>query len=196
MSKNRVEAFTDGVIAIIITIMVLELRPPAGGSFAALMSLRYQFLIYFVSFLTLAVYWNNHHHLFQVVKHVDSAVLWSNIAFLFASSLFPFATAWVGEHHVGAQAPELFYGAVVLLANVAYYALVQCLLRVNTKSNAITRVLGRGYFKPLITMGGNVVALGLGLVWAPLTIIIDTLLLLLWVIPEKRIAHHLANKED
>lgn len=191
MSKNRVEAFTDGVIAIIITIMVLELRPPAGGSFAALWSLRYVFLIYLVSFLTLAVYWNNHHHLFQAVKHVDGAVLWSNIGFLFASSLFPFATAWVGEHHVGATAPELFYGGVVLLANIAYWILVQCLMRVNTRSNAVQEVLGRGYRKPLITISANVVAILLGLWWAPLTIICDTLALLLWVVPERKLEQHL-----
>ncbi|WP_390410613.1 TMEM175 family protein [Lacticaseibacillus jixiensis] len=194
MSKNRVEAFTDGVIAIIITIMVLELRPPASGSFAALWSERYAFMIYLVSFLTLAVYWNNHHHLFQVVKHVNGAVLWSNIAFLFASSLFPFATAWVGERHFGATAPELFYGAIVLLANFAYWLLVQSLMRVNVHSNAVQQVLGRGYRKPLITMAGNVVALGLGLLWAPLTIIFDTLLLLLWVVPERQIEKELNQK--
>lgn len=195
MSKNRVEAFTDGVIAIIITIMVLELRPPAGGGFADLWGLRFEFLIYLVSFLTLAVYWNNHHHLFQIVKHVDGAVLWGNIAFLFATSLFPFATAWVGEHHVGAHAPELFYGFVVLLSDVAYYVLVQCLMRVNTKSNAVTVLLGRGYYKPLISIGVNIVALGLGALWAPLTIIVDTLLLLMWVIPERRIENHLIDKD-
>ncbi|MFD1486133.1 TMEM175 family protein [Lacticaseibacillus baoqingensis] len=193
MSKNRVEAFTDGVIAIIITIMVLELRPPAGGSFQALWDLRFQFLIYLVSFITLAVYWNNHHHLFQVVKHVDGAVLWANVAFLFAVSLFPFATAWVGERHLKSIAPELFYGGVVLLADITYYLLVQCLLRVNTKSDAISHVLGRGYRKPLITIAGNVLALGLGWWWAPLTIIVDTLLLLVWVVPERRIEQHLSH---
>ncbi|WP_461214519.1 TMEM175 family protein [Lacticaseibacillus sp. GG6-2] len=194
MSKNRVEAFTDGVIAIIITVMVLELRPPAGGGFADLWDLRFEFLIYLVSFLTLAVYWSNHHHLFQIVKRVDGAVLWSNIAFLFATSLFPFATAWVGQHHVGAHAPELFYGFVVLLSDVAYYVLVQCLMRVNTKSNAVTELLGRGYYKPLISIAVNIVALGLGALWAPLTIIVDTLLLLMWVIPERRIEHHLNDQ--
>ncbi|MCI1986915.1 MAG: TMEM175 family protein [Lactobacillus sp.] len=193
MSKNRVEAFTDGVIAIIITIMVLELRAPEGGSFEALWALRYQFLIYLVSFITLAVYWNNHHHLFQVVKHVDGAVLWANVSFLFAASLFPFATAWVGEHHVESVAPELFYGGVVLLADVTYYLLVQCLLRVNTRSEAVVQVLGRGYRKPLITITGNVIALGLGWWWAPLTIIVDTLLLLVWVVPERRIERHLSR---
>ncbi len=194
MSKNRIEAFTDGVIAIIITIMVLELQPPKGGGFADLWALRFEFMIYFVSFLMLAVYWNNHHHLFQIVKKIDGAVLWSNIAFLFTASLLPFATAWVGEHHVGAQAPELFYGFVILLADTAYYVLVQCLMRVNTNSNAVTSLLGRKYYKPLITIGVNVVALGLGLLWAPLTIIADTLALLLWVIPERRIERHLNTK--
>lgn len=195
MSKNRVEAFTDGVIAIIITIMVLELTPPKGGTFAALWGLRFEFMIYLVSFLTLAVYWNNHHHLFQIVKRIDGAVLWSNIVFLFATSLFPFATAWVGDHHVGAHAPELFYGFVVLLADLAYFALVQCLMRVNTKSNAVTELLGRGYNKPIIAIGVNVVALGLGVLWAPLVIIVDTLQLLLWVVPERRIERHLADKD-
>ena len=195
MSKNRVEAFTDGVIAIIITIMVLELRPPDGGTFAALWTLRYEFAIYLISFLTLGVYWNNHHHLFQIVENVDGLVLWSNTAFLFAVSLFPFATAWVGGHHVDAHMPEMFYGIVVLLADVTYYNLVVRLSRVNDETDAVTELLGSGYYKPIISIILNVIALGLGwLFWAPLTIAIDTVGLLLWVIPERRIERHLSDK--
>lgn len=194
MTKNRLEAFTDGVIAIIITIMVLELTPPAGGSFAALWGLRYRFLIYLVSFLTLAVYWNNHHHLFQVVKTIDGNVLWANIFFLFATSLFPFATAWVGEGHLGSFAPEMFYGAVVLLADGLFYVLILVLIHANGSNSAIRELLGRGYNKPLVSIGGAIVAIFAALIWPPLTLIIDTLLLLLWVVPERRIERHLTQR--
>lgn len=191
MGKNRVEAFTDGVIAIIITIMVLELAPPAGGTFAALAGLRDKFLIYIVSFFTLAIYWNNHHHLFQITKRIDGIVLWVNILFLFALSLFPFATAWVGDEHFGSFAPEMFYGMIVLLADVTYYLLTWALIHANGTNSAVHAVLGRGYYKPVITILGNVVAILLALVWPPLTIIIDALLLLLWLVPERRIERHL-----
>ncbi|MHA3065199.1 TMEM175 family protein [Lacticaseibacillus saniviri] len=197
MPKNRLEAFTDGVIAIIITVMVLELTPPDGGSFSALWSLRYTFVIYLVSFLTLAVYWNNHHHLFQIVKSINGKVLWSNILFLLVISMFPFVTAWVGEHHIDSYAPEMTYGAVVLVTNIMFYFLIRSLIKASGTNSEINKLLGRGYNKPFISIAGNIVAVFFALVWPPLTIIIDSLLLLLWVIPERRIELHVArrNKE-
>ncbi|WP_262315748.1 TMEM175 family protein [Lacticaseibacillus parakribbianus] len=196
MPKSRLEAFTDGVIAIIITIMVLELRPPVGGTFAALWGLRYAILIYLVSFFTLAVYWNNHHHLFLIVRRISGRVLWANVLFLFTISLFPFVTAWVGEHHVGAAAPEMTYGIVVAATNFAFYLLIRCLSAADQHNAAFAQLVGAGYYKPLVSVVGAVVAIGLALVWPPLTILVDTALLLLWVRPERRIEAHVAQKES
>ena len=120
MNKGRLEAFTDAVIAIILTILVLELQPPHSGSLASLWQLRGVFAIYLVSFLTLIVYWNNHHHLFQLVERIDWRVMWANSFFMLVVSMFPFSTSWVGEGHVGTFGPELAYGFVILMANISY----------------------------------------------------------------------------
>lgn len=194
MTKNRLEAFTDGVVAIIITIMVLDLRPPESGNPAALWDLRYTFMAYLVSFLTLAVYWNNHHHLFQIVQRINGAVLWSNLLFLLAISMFPFATSWVGAHHIDSYAPEMLYGLVVLFTNIMFYVLIQCLIKASGTNSEIRKLLGQNYNKPLISIAVNIVAIGLAFVWPPLTIMIDTLLLLLWVVPERRIEIHIQKK--
>ncbi|KRN24866.1 TMEM175 family protein [Lacticaseibacillus camelliae] len=190
MPKNRLEAFTDGVIAIIITVMVLELHAPSSGTWAALWEMRGIFAIYFVSFFTLAVYWNNHHHLFLLVKRINGRVLWANILFLFAASFFPFATDWVGAAHVLARAPEMTYGIVVLATDVTYWLLIQTLIRADRHNAALRDLLGHGYYKPIVTIGGNVIAILAAFIWPTLTIIIDVLLLLLWVRPERRIEHH------
>ena len=190
MPKNRLEAFTDGVIAIIITIMVLELHAPSAGSWAALWQMRGIFAIYFVSFFTLAVYWNNHHHLFLLVKRINGRVLWANILFLFAASFFPFATDWVGATHVLARAPDRPAGLVVLATDDTSGGLIQALIRADRHNAALKDLLGQGYYKPIITIGGNVIAILAAFIWPSLTIIIDVLLLLLWVRPERRIEHH------
>lgn len=195
MSKGRLEAFTDGVLAIVITIMVLGLQPPRSGTFAALWALRYPFFVYFVSFLWMAVYWNNHHHMFQVVKRVDGKVLWANMLFLLISSLFPFATAWVGQQHMASHAPEFFFGVVVLLNDTAFYLLIRALIHANGQNSKVKTLLGPGYYKPYVAMGGNLVALGLAFVWPPLTLIVNTLLLLPWVMPERRIESHLTEDD-
>ena len=127
MSKGRLEAFSDGVIAILITIMVLELRPPTGTDLAALLPLIPIVLSYVLSFAFLGIYWNNHHHLFQVVRQVNGRVLWMNLHLLFWLSLIPFVTAWVGENNFAAW-PVALYGMVLLLAGGAYYLLVRSLL--------------------------------------------------------------------
>ena len=121
MPKTRLEAFTDAVIAIIMTILVLDLAVPAQPTFAALWDLRFKFLIYILSFVSLAIYWNNHHHLFQISKIINGKILWYNMAFILFLSLFPFVTAWVDEH-ILERAPEITYGIVILLADIAYAA--------------------------------------------------------------------------
>ncbi|WP_125705865.1 TMEM175 family protein [Lacticaseibacillus daqingensis] len=194
MPKGRLEAFTDGVIAIIITIMVLELRPPAGGTFAALWGLRYSLLIYLVSFFTLAVYWNNHHHLFLIVRKISGRVLWANVLFLFTISLFPFATAWVGEHHVGNAAPEMTYGIVVCATNAAFFLLIRCLSHADKTNHDFAQLVGRDYYKPVVSVLGSFGGIFAALIWPPLTIMINAALLLLWVQPERRIERHVQHK--
>src|SRR5213593_2350809 len=127
MSKNRMEAFSDGVIAIIITIMVLELKVPREATLAALVPVAPVFLSYVLSFVFLGIYWSNHHHLLQAVKHVDGRVLWANLHLLFWLSLTPFVTGWMGENHFAAW-PVAVYGAVLLLAGVAYFILTCALI--------------------------------------------------------------------
>src|SRR4051812_34437919 len=136
MGKGRLEAFSDGVIAIIITIMVLELTPPHGTTLDDLRELTPVFLAYVLSFVNVGIYWNNHHHLFQVVRVVDGRVLWANLFLLFWLSLFPFTTAWMGE--AGATTiPVAAYGLVLLLASVAYYVLERMLIRIQPDDQAL-----------------------------------------------------------
>src|SRR3989454_7840123 len=130
MSKGRLEAFSDGVIAIIITIMVLELRVPHDASWRALAPIAPVFLSYVLSFVFLGIYWNNHHHLLQVVEHVNGRVLWANLHLLFWLSLTPFVTAWMGENHFAAL-PSALYGLVLLCSAIAYFILTRALLSIH-----------------------------------------------------------------
>ncbi|STP34333.1 integral membrane protein [Enterococcus casseliflavus] len=120
MSKNRIEAFTDAVIAIVMTLLVLELHQPEGDTFASFLGVEQQFIIYLISFVMLAIYWNNHHHLFQVVFKIDGWTLWANHLLILALTLFPFVTSWVSRYPV-ALAPQLLYGAVILLTDFSYF---------------------------------------------------------------------------
>ena len=166
MNKGRLEAFTDAVIAIILTILVLE--------------------------LTLIVYWNNHHHLFQLVERIDWRVMWANSFFMLVVSMFPFATSCVGEGHVGTFGPELAYGFVILMANISYVLLVQTLIRVNGPTSALADLYRQRHnWKAAASVAIALVAMLLALLWPPLTIILDLLMLLLWAIPDQRIERHL-----
>src|SRR5688572_30607790 len=144
MKKGRLEAFSDGVIAILITIMVLELRPPEEVDLAALRPLIPVFLSYLLSFIFLGIYWNNHHHLFQAVEKVGGRVLWANLHLLFWLSLVPFVTAWVGENP-SAPWPVAFYGIVLLLAAFAYFILVQALLGLHGRESTLATALGSDF---------------------------------------------------
>ena len=136
MGKGRLEAFSDGVIAIIITIMVLELKAPHGAQFDSLGPVIPLFLSYVLSFVYVGIYWNNHHHMLHATKRISGAVLWANLHLLFWLSLIPFTTAWMDENHFAA-APVALYGAVLLMAGVAYYLLARCLSSVNGRDSAL-----------------------------------------------------------
>lgn len=188
MSKTRLEAFTDAVIAIIMTILVLELHQPEHDSWSALLGMEQKVLIYVMSFIMLAIYWNNHHHMFQLVEKVNGRILWVNSFFIFTLSLFPFSTAWVGDH-LASQAPEITYGVVVLLANIAYLLLTMELVKENGKESKLGELFQR-YKKAYISIGLNVLALILGWFIHPyFVLIVNIAILILWVIPDRRIEH-------
>jgi uncharacterized membrane protein len=189
MSKNRLEAFSDGVIAIIITVMVLELRTPQSGDPAALKPLAPIFFSYVLSFVNLGIYWNNHHHLFQAVEHVSGGVLWANLHLLFWLSLLPFATAWMGENNF-ATWPVALYGADLLLAAAAYVILTRSLLALHSPDSTLARALGRD-FKGKISVALYVAALPLALVNAWISCGIYVLVAAIWLIPDPRIERRL-----
>jgi len=191
MNKQRLEAFSDGVIAILITIMVLELRPPHDPRFGALVELVPVFLSYVLSFVYLGIYWNNHHHMFHAVQHVSGGVLWANLHLLFWLSLFPFATAWMGENHFAA-APTAFYGAILLGAALAYLILVRAIIAVDGKHSELALAIGKdwkGRISPLFYIAAIPVAF-VNQYWSDVLFVIVALL---WVIPDRRIERRLAK---
>jgi len=185
MSRTRLEAFSDGVIAILITIMVLQLTPPHGHDLAALRPLVPVFLGYVLSFLYLGIYWTNHHHLFQVVEQVDGRVLWANIHLLFWLSLVPFLTAWVGEQWTGGAAVAL-YGLVLLASAIAYYFLTRALLALHRPNSALAKAL-QGDFKEKVSIALYVVGIVLAFVNAWLGCAAYVLVALIWLIPDRRV---------
>jgi uncharacterized membrane protein len=185
MGKGRLEAFSDGVIAILITIMVLELRPPSGADLAALLPLIPVFLSYVLSFVFLGIYWNNHHHLFQAVQRVNGRVLWANMHLLFWLSLIPFVTAWMGENNFAAW-PVAFYGGVLLLAACAYYLLVRSLLKLHGQESTLAAALGSD-FKGKVSIVIYAVAVPLAFIIPVLSCALYVLVAVIWFIPDQRI---------
>jgi len=184
MSKGRLEAFSDGVIAIIITIMVLELRPPEGVNLEDLSPVLPSFAIYALSFALLGIYWANHHHLLQTARTVDGVVLWANLHLLFWLSLFPFGAAWVGDSGF-ASVPVAAYGAVLLLAALAYYLLVRALIHAPDQTDAIATAVGRdtkGKVSPLL----YAIAVPVALVAPWLAMGIYLLVAIMWIVPDRR----------
>jgi uncharacterized membrane protein len=190
MSKSRVEAFSDGVIAILITIMVLELKVPHGGDLQALRSLLPVILSYLLSFVFLAIYWNNHHHLFQAVKHVHGSALWANAHLLFWLSLIPFATSWMEENHF-AGVPVALYGSVLLCAGVAYYILSRTLVAHHAKDSPLAIAVGRDE-KGKISVVIYAVAIVLSRFDARIALALYVLVAVMWLIPDPRIERTLA----
>jgi uncharacterized membrane protein len=191
MSKGRLEAFSDGVIAILITIMVLELAPPHGADLSALRPLIPTFLSYVLSFVYLGIYWNNHHHLFQVVKQVDGRVLWANLHLLFWLSLVPFVTAWMGENNFSTW-PIALYGLVLLLAAVAYFILTRALLALHGGDSVLATALGED-FKGKVSVLIYVAAILLAFVSSWLAGALYVLVAIIWLVPDRRIEKILAQ---
>ncbi len=185
MGKNRLEAFSDGVIAIIITIMVLELKVPHGETWEALHPLYPVLLCYVLSFIYIGIYWNNHHHLLHAVQQVNGSVLWANLHLLFWLSLFPFVTAWMGENHF-APSPIALYGGVLLMASIAYYLLAQALIRSQGGNSALAAAVGKDR-KGRLSTALYAVSLPLAF-WHPwMALVLYTVVALAWLVPDRRI---------
>jgi len=191
MTTGRLEAFSDGVIAIIITIMVLEMKVPHGDALKDLRPLLPIFLSYVLSFLYVGIYWNNHHHMLHTCTAVTGAMLWANLYLLFWLSLFPFTTGWMGENHFTA-APTALYGLVLLMAAIAYLLLQEAIIRVQGEESILKKAVGRdwkGKLSPLL----YVVAIVAALRFAWLSQAILAIAALIWLIPDRRIEKRLAT---
>jgi uncharacterized membrane protein len=185
MSKGRLEAFSDGVIAIIITILVLELKVPHGADLAALRPLLPVFLTYILSFVFIAIYWNNHHHMLHACERINGRILWANTHLLFWLSLVPFVTGWMGENHF-APLPTAVYGVVLLMAGVAYVILQNAIIAHHGRQSKLARAVGRD-FKGKVSAASYALAIPLAFVNQWISDIIYVSVALLWLIPDRRI---------
>jgi TMEM175 potassium channel family protein len=193
MKTTRLEAFSDGVLAIIITIMVLELKVPHAVELAALKPLLPHLLSYVLSFIYLGIYWNNHHHLFQAAKHVTGGILWANLHLLFWLSLFPFTTAWMGENHLAAT-PTAIYGFVLLMAAIAYYVLQRAIIAREGHASILATAIGKdwkGKVSPVLYF----IAIPLAFVSSWIASGIYVFVALLWLIPDRRIERVLEKRK-
>jgi uncharacterized membrane protein len=185
MGRNRLEAFSDGVIAIIITIMVLEMKVPHGTTFDVLRPLVPVFFSYVLSFVYVAIYWNNHHHMLHLCRTVTGPILWANVHLLFWLSLIPFTTGWMGENHFAAL-PSALYGVVLLMAAIAYYILQLAIIRAQGPDSPLRKAVGgdwKGKASPLIYVTAILVSL-----WSPmLAQLLYVAVALLWLVPDRRI---------
>ena len=191
MTTARMEAFSDGVIAIIITVMVLEMRAPRGTDLTALRPLIPVFLSYLLSFVFLGIYWSNHHHLLQVAEHVNGSVLWANLHLLFWLSLTPFVTNWMGENQFAAW-PVALYGVVMLCAAIAYFILVRTLLSLHGLESVLATALGRD-FKGKISIVIYLVAIPLAFVRSWLACALYVFVAVMWLVPDRRIERTAMN---
>ena len=193
ISPVRLEAFSDGVLAVIITIMVLELRPPPGDSLAALQTLIPGLMIYVLSFTLIGIYWNNHHHLLRATRRISGSVMWANLHLLFWLSLVPVVTAWVGAHPLS-RWPAVSYGVIGLMAGVAYYLLTLAILTTN-QDTRINEQLGRDT-KGKLSMALYVLGIVLALIEPMLAFGAYTLVAIMWFIPDRRLATAKAAKDE
>jgi uncharacterized membrane protein len=193
MGKSTLEAFSDGVMAVIITIMVLEMKVPHGESIAALAPLMPVFLSYVLSFVYVGIYWNNHHHMMHTCRHVTGPMLWANLHLLFWLSLIPFATGWMGENHFGA-APSALYGVVLLMAAIAYWILQQLIIASHGRDSVLKQAVGgdwKGKMSPV--MYAIAIPAAFWSQWIALGLYV--FVALVWLVPDRRIEHALAGKE-
>ena len=194
MTKGRLEAFSDGVIAIIITIMVLEMKVPHGGGLEDLVPLLPVFFSYILSFVYVGIYWNNHHHMLHACTTVTGGVLWANLHFLFWLSLFPFTTGWMGENHFTAV-PSVLYGVVLLLAAISYYLLQQSIIHAQGPDSLLKKAIGRdwkGKLSPVLYILAIIAAV-LHFSWVAQAVYV--IAALIWLIPDRRIEKRLAVNE-
>ncbi|HEV7516001.1 MAG TPA: TMEM175 family protein [Thermoanaerobaculia bacterium] len=191
MSKGRLEAFSDGVIAILITIMVLELKVPHGTDLRALSALVPVISSYVLSFVFLGIYWNNHHHLFQAVKRVDGRVLWANLHLLFWLSLVPFVTAWLGENP-RAPVPVAIYGAVLLCSGCAYFLLARVLVALHGRESTLAVAIGEDR-KGIASVVLYAAAVGFAFVRPPVSLVLYVAVAVMWLVPDRRIERILAS---
>jgi uncharacterized membrane protein len=194
MGKGRLEAFSDGVFAVIITIMVLEIKVPHGDDLAALRSVAPAFAVYVLSFVYVGIYWNNHHHMLHATHRIDGRSLWANLHLLFWLSLVPATTAWVGDHGASAW-PTALYGAILLAAGIAYGLLALALIACNGPESPLAKATGRGG-KELLSLVAYLLALCLAFVRTWLADLIYLLIALAWLIPDRRIERALATKQE
>ena len=194
MNKGRLEAFSDGVLAIIITIMVLEMKAPHGADFADLRPVLPAFLSYVLSFIYIGIYWNNHHHMLQTTRHINGTILWANLHLLFWLSLVPFVTAWSGENHF-APAPMALYGVVLLAAAIAYTILQTLIKKEHGDHSLLAEAVGKD-LKGKISMLLYAVAIPSAFItpWIPGAIYV--LVALFWLVPDKRIENKIKTAED
>ncbi len=185
MSKGRMEAFSDGVLAVIITIMVLEMKSPHGTSLSALVPVIPVFLSYVLSFIYIGIYWNNHHHLLHATQRLNGATLWANLHLLFWLSLIPFTTAWVGENHLSSW-PVAVYGIVLMLAGVAYFILTRALIRVHGEGSTLAKSIGRDR-KGKVSVLIYAAAIPLAFVQPWIASAAYLLVAIIWLIPDRRI---------
>ncbi len=185
MGKTRLEAFSDGVIAILITIMVLELKVPAGGDFSALRSVLPHLLSYVLSFVFLGIYWNNHHHMLQATHRINGTILWANLHLLFWLSLIPATTAWLGNYHEEAL-PTAIYGVVLFFAGVAYFVLQQCIIALEGPASDLARAIGKDA-KGIFSAALYAVSVGLAFIDPRFADAIFVIVAAIWLVPDKRI---------
>jgi uncharacterized membrane protein len=193
MPKNRLEAFSDGVLAVIITIMVLELRAPHGEDLASLLPLMPSLLSYVLSFVYVGIYWNNHHHLLQTLTRTSGGVLWANLNLLFWLSLVPFATAWMGENHF-ASLPSAAYGLVLLMSAISYFILEHAIMSAEGPNSVLRRAVGRDW-KGKLSVIAYLVAIGASFLAHWVAQIVYVAVALAWLVPDPRIERALGKHE-
>jgi len=186
MTKTRLEAFSDGVIAILITIMVLELEVPHGTDLASLRPLLPVALTYVLSYLFLGIYWSNHHHMLHASDRINGAILWANLHLLFWLSLVPFVTGWMGENHVAAT-PTALYGAVLFMAAIAYTILQNVIIAEHGPESRLARAVGARDAKGLFSLAAYAAAVPLAFVNAWISVALYVIVALLWLVPDRRI---------
>ena len=194
MGTNRLEAFSDGVLAIIITVMVLEMKVPHGDDLNSLRPVFPVFLSYILSFVYIGIYWNNHHHMMYTVQHVNGKVLWANIHLLFWLSLIPFASGWMGENDFTTW-PVALYVIVLLLAGAAYYILAQALIQLHGKDSLIAKAIGKDR-KGIISVIIYIIAIPLAFLNSPVSLIMYAMVAAMWFIPDRRIEKRIIKEDD